>query len=61
VSANSEEPIRTFSRTAVTRATAIYANLPPLAREQLSIQSGDDLTVDVHCDRVVIYPGEDDG
>lgn len=53
------QPLRTFSRTAVQHNRAIYANLPVLAREQLGVDGGDDLEVDVYRDRVVIRRAED--
>jgi hypothetical protein len=55
VSAQSNEPIRTFERSVVQHHTSLYANLPHLAREQLEVEAGDEITVEVFDDRVVIH------
>lgn len=55
VSAQTQDPIRTFRRSAVQHHESLYANLPTLARQQLDISAGDDISVEVYSDRVVIH------
>lgn len=59
VSVEKSEPIRTFDRTAIYNNRALYANLPDLASNQLDIGKGDDLSVEVFTDKVVIRRGDD--
>jgi hypothetical protein len=54
VSINSQEPIRTFSRSAAEMKRSYYCNIPKLAVELLDIEQSDDLAVSVYRDKVVI-------
>jgi hypothetical protein len=54
------EPIETLSRTVYDHNGALYTNLPARASKMWDVDQGDDITVEVHDDRLVVRPEVDD-
>lgn len=60
MSIESQQPIRTFSRSAAEMKRSYYCNLPALAVDLLDIEQSDELAVSVYRDKVVIRRGDAD-
>jgi hypothetical protein len=50
------EPIETFSRSVYDHGGSLYANIPARASNMWDVDSGEEISVEVHDDRLVIRP-----